>query len=71
MLTDAQIREIQRCIGYTFKDRRFVQAAFTHSSYVNEHEAVGNERVEFLGDCVLNFLVGERLFLREIGRAHV
>ncbi len=65
MLTDAQIREIQRCIGYTFNDRRLVQAAFTHSSYVNEHEAVGNERVEFLGDCVLNFLVGERLFLRD------
>ncbi|MDE5562034.1 MAG: hypothetical protein K2J01_00530 [Clostridiales bacterium] len=57
------IDNIQSLIGYTFNDCKYLCAAFTHSSYVNEHPAVGNERIEFLGDCVLNFLVGERLFL--------
>lgn len=57
------LEQVQSLIGYTFNDRKFLSAAFTHSSYVNEHPAVGNERIEFLGDCVLNFLVGERLFL--------
>ena len=54
---------IQSMIGYKFNDCKYLIAAFTHSSYVNEHPAVGNERIEFLGDCVLDFLVGERLFL--------
>lgn len=54
--------QVQSIIGYQFNDRKYLTAAFTHSSYVNEHPAVGNERIEFLGDCVLNFLVGERLF---------
>lgn len=54
---------IQDLIGYEFNDINLLAAAFTHSSYVNEHQAVGNERIEFLGDCVLNFLVGEHLFL--------
>lgn len=54
---------VQSLIGYRFNDCKYLDAAFTHSSYVNEHTAIGNERIEFLGDCVLNFLVGERLFL--------
>ncbi|MDE7165371.1 MAG: hypothetical protein K2O04_08135 [Clostridiales bacterium] len=57
--------QVQSLIGYKFNDSKYLDAAFTHSSYVNEHPAVGNERIEFLGDCVLNFLVGERLFLHD------
>ncbi len=53
---------IQDIIGYRFSDKNLVAAAFTHSSYVNEHKGVSNERLEFLGDCVLNFLVGLDLF---------
>lgn len=55
-------RNIETLIGYEFKDARLLQSAFTHSSFVNEHVAVGNERIEFLGDCVLNFIVGEKLY---------
>lgn len=57
-----EIFDIQKLIGYEFKDVRLLNAAFTHSSFVNEHAATGNERIEFLGDCVLNFIVGERLY---------
>ncbi len=52
----------QKTLGYAFRDEKLLCAAFTHSSYVNEHPAVSNERLEFLGDCVLNFIVGKRLF---------
>ncbi len=57
-----ELDEIQSLIGYGFNDERVLRSAFTHSSFVNEHEAVGNERIEFLGDCVLNFIVGEKLY---------
>lgn len=54
--------KVESIIGYSFSDKRHLEAALTHSSFVNEHAAVGNERIEFLGDCVLNFIVGEKLF---------
>lgn len=45
-------------------DRLLLQQALTHRSYVNEHpeERKDNERLEFLGDAVLGFLVGELLY---------
>ncbi|MCH5153772.1 MAG: hypothetical protein J1F71_01025 [Clostridiales bacterium] len=64
-MNNEQIDSIQSLIGYKFNDCKYLTAAFTHSSYVNEHPAEGNERIEFLGDCVLNFLVGEKLFLMD------
>ncbi|MCM1367275.1 MAG: ribonuclease III [Roseburia sp.] len=55
--------ELQAVIGYKFKDPNTLAAALTHKSYVNEHKSAESyERYEFLGDCVLNFLVGEWLF---------
>ena len=36
--------------------------AFTHTSYSNEHKVESNERLEFIGDAVLDFLVGEYLY---------
>lgn len=47
-----------------FQNAQLLQQALTHSSYANEHksEAVDNERLEFLGDAILNFLSGEFLF---------
>ena len=64
-MNSEDISAVQKIIGYTFKNTDLLDAAFTHSSFVNEHVAVGNERIEFLGDCVLNFLVGEKLFLSD------
>ncbi|MBD2124147.1 ribonuclease III [Trichocoleus sp. FACHB-262] len=49
-----------------FRNNALLQRALTHSSYINEHPAFGedNERLEFLGDAILNFLSGEFLYKR-------
>lgn len=48
-----------------FRDPALLVQAMTHRSYVNEHQGMAhNERLEFLGDAVLNFLSGEFLFKR-------
>ncbi|HEY9624033.1 MAG TPA: ribonuclease III [Crinalium sp.] len=48
----------------TFRDPSLLQRALTHRSFINEHPGAGehNERLEFLGDAVLNFLSGEFLY---------
>jgi ribonuclease-3 len=49
-----------------FSQLELLQQALTHSSYINEHPEVQphNERLEFLGDAILNFLSGEFLYKR-------
>lgn len=50
-------------IGYSFKDKKLLEIALTHSSYANENRIPGdNERLEFLGDSVLGFVTAEYLF---------
>lgn len=48
-----------------FKDKQLLQLALTHRSYLNEHPETkeSNERVEFLGDAILSFLVSRYLYL--------
>lgn len=51
--------------GLTFRDERIIVQALTHRSYVNETadpDTGDNERLEFLGDAVLNFVTGDWLF---------
>lgn len=61
------LAQLERAIRYTFRDRRLLQEALTHSSYANElkakkKEVQCNERLEFLGDAVLAAVVSEYLF---------
>lgn len=54
-------------IGYTFRDARLIEQAFTHRSYLNENRERGrehNERLEFLGDAVLELVVTEFLYAK-------
>ena len=60
-----KIRELEEKIGYCFQDQELLKHALRHSSYVNEkhmkkHEC--NERLEFLGDAVLEVVSSEFLF---------
>ena len=53
--------------GLTFRDKTLLQRALTHRSYLNETRYLlqaDNERLEFLGDAVLDFIVGEYLYNR-------
>ncbi|MDX1694831.1 MAG: ribonuclease III [Ketobacteraceae bacterium] len=50
---------LEKAIGYRFRDEALVAEALTHRSASGEHN---NERLEFLGDSVLNFIIGEALF---------
>ena len=56
--------KLQEVIGYTFKDISLLRRAMTHSSYANEHKNCPghNERLEFLGDAVLELSSSEYLF---------
>ena len=49
-------------IGYEFKNTSLLREALTHSSYANENNSKDNERLEFLGDSVLDMIVGEWLY---------
>lgn len=56
---------LQKALGLYFRDPGLLRQAFVHSSYVNEHkQATHNERLEYLGDAVLELAVSEYLFRR-------
>jgi ribonuclease-3 len=58
---------LEATLGYTFKNKRFLDKALTHSSYANEKgegRQGSNERLELLGDSVLGFFVAEHLYHR-------
>ena len=49
-------------LGYEFKDKSLLDAALTHLSYANETDTESYERLEFLGDSVLQIIVSEYLY---------
>jgi ribonuclease-3 len=64
---DAAVAELERRLGVSVAERGLALAALTHKSYVNEHRGEGlldNERLEFLGDAVLDLAVSHRLMER-------
>lgn len=59
--------ELEEQLGVSFADYSLLRRALTHRSYVNENPGAGlkdNERLEFLGDAVLDFVVGAYLYQR-------
>jgi ribonuclease-3 len=55
----------QRDLGISFRQGSLLEQAFVHTSYLNENpdfDLPDNERLEFLGDAILNFIVAERLY---------
>lgn len=57
-----RLEELEKRLGYTFRDKKLLTRALTHSSYANEHKTKSYERLEFLGDSVLGFVTAEYLF---------
>ena len=65
MLSEADITRFEQVIGYTFRDKALITQAFTHSSFVNEqkiNKRPDYERLEFLGDAVLEMISSAYLF---------
>lgn len=61
------ISKLEKNINFRFKNRSLLKEALTHRSYLNEHpewKSVHNERLEYLGDAVLELAVSEELFSR-------
>ena len=59
------LKKLEASIGYTFRDPSYLELALTHSSFANEHYAGKNrynERLEFLGDAVLELCSSEFLY---------
>jgi ribonuclease-3 len=66
MTEQDQINKFQAHIGLHFLDPKILRRALTHRSFVNEREETlgDNERMEFLGDAILDFVVGDMLYRR-------
>ncbi|TYP00123.1 RNAse III [Geothermobacter ehrlichii] len=67
MISD-NLEGFQQRLGYVFRDEGLLVKALTHKSYANEHReegAMDNERLEFLGDAVLDLAVSQIIFHRQ------
>ena len=63
MMFNNLIEELENKIGVKFNNRKYIEIALTHSSYANQYKNVKfNERLEFLGDSVLQLSITEYLF---------
>ena len=66
-----QLKEFQKKIGYQFQQEGLLRQALTHSSYANEHrmkKLSDNERLEFLGDAILDAVVADIVYKKFEGK---
>lgn len=64
-MSENYLKDLEKRLGYSFEDRNLLLTAVTHTSYANEHRKEHcrhNERLEFLGDAVLEIVSSEYLF---------
>lgn len=54
--------EIEERIGYNFKNKELLKKALTHTSYAYEHNVESNEKLEFLGDSILEFVSSKYIY---------
>ncbi len=59
---EENLNKLQEEIGYTFKNTNLLKTALTHTSYAYEHKIKSYERLEYLGDSILEFISSEYLF---------
>ena len=53
---------LEKSIGYTFKDKELLKKALTHTSYAYENKIESNEKLEFLGDSILEFISSKYIY---------
>ena len=57
---------IERLLGYSFQNRGLLEAALTHVSYARVYSGSDNERLEYLGDAVLELLITEKQYFESV-----
>ncbi|MDD3842347.1 MAG: ribonuclease III [Candidatus Izemoplasmatales bacterium] len=57
-----KLKDLEAYFGLNFHNFQLLERAMTHSSYANEHNTSSNERLEFVGDAVVNLAVGRFLY---------
>lgn len=57
-----EFEELEKSIGYVFKDKSLLKNALTHTSYAYENKVNSNEKLEFLGDSILEFLSSKYIY---------
>ena len=56
------LENLQKEIGYKFKNINLLKTALTHTSYAHDQKVESNEKLEFLGDSILEFITSEYLY---------
>ena len=56
------LENFEKSIGYTFKNKELLKTALTHTSYAHDKKIESNEKLEFLGDSILEFITSEYLY---------
>ena len=57
-MDNRDIEQLEKILNYTFRDKSLLELALTHRSFQGNN----NERLEFLGDSILNFIIADLLF---------
>lgn len=57
-----ELKEFEQTIGYSFKNIELLKNALRHTSYANEHGVNSNEKLEFLGDAILEFVTSDYIY---------
>lgn len=56
------IEAVEKSIGYTFKNKELLENALRHTSYAYENNVSSNEKLEFLGDSILEFISSKYIY---------
>ena len=56
------LEKLEKSIGYTFKDKNLLKKALTHTSYAYENKLESNEKLEFLGDSILEYISSKYIY---------
>lgn len=59
------MKGLEKFFGLDFQNRQLLKTALTHSSYANEHNIESNERLEFVGDAVLDLIMARYLYEKD------
>ena len=57
-----ELKRLEQEIEYEFKDKKLIETALTHTSYAYEKKLQSNEKLEFLGDSILEFVSSEYIY---------